>query len=109
MIIIVRGYSCKQPKDIHRALRSNIFVWSMYGHSWRKYSTLDIFAREKAGADSATAQLVELGSAAKFGAELDSKDAAAARSLLPKAQKEAAKQTKWWRRILGWMNPIVRI
>ena len=109
IVIIVMGHSCNNTKQIYRALRSNIFVWSMYGHPWRKYSTLESFAREEAGPDSATAKLVELGSASKFGAQLGERDVQKARELLPKAQKEAAKHTTLKRKILGWMNPIVRI
>ncbi len=109
IVIIMLGKACNQPNQIYRALRAAIFQWSMYGHNWRKYISLHEFAEKEAGSESATYQLVELGDAAKLGAKLTDSDAQKARLLLKDARREAAHHSSFWRKLLGIINPIVRI
>ncbi|MBQ9818285.1 MAG: transglutaminase domain-containing protein [Proteobacteria bacterium] len=106
--ILIRARQCRRPGEIYRVLRGVVFMWAMFGHPWRRYLTLESFAHETLDEGSATAQLIELTSAAQMGAELTEQDAARALKLLPMAYKEARTHTKVWRRILGWLNPIVR-
>ena len=105
IVIIVLGRHCSTPNQIHRAARAAIFVWSMYGHSWRAHLTLEAFARNH----DATARLVRLATASRLGATLSDEDARTARALLNDAMREASAETPVWRRILGWVNPFVRI
>ncbi|MBQ1925828.1 MAG: hypothetical protein II180_06910 [Proteobacteria bacterium] len=107
-IILVRARQCHHPDQIKLAMRGSSYFWAMYGHPWRPYLTLDAFARQKVGEESATARLVELASAAKFGAKLSDSDAETARQLYLETRREAASKTAVWRRILGWLNPFVR-
>ncbi|MBQ8037045.1 MAG: hypothetical protein IJ268_08640, partial [Proteobacteria bacterium] len=61
-----------------------------------------------AGTESATARLVELASASKFGAKLSESDAETARKLYLESRREASGKTAGWRKILGWLNPFIR-
>ena len=107
-VILIRARQCHRPDQIRLAMRGSSYFWAMYGHPWRPYLTLDAFAREKAGEESATARLVEISSAAKFGAKLTDADAATARQLYLDSRREASARTATWRKIVGWLDPFIR-
>ncbi len=107
-VILIRARQCHRPDQIWLAMRGSSFFWAMYGHPWRPYMTLDAFAREMVGTESATARLVELASASKFGAKLSESDAETARKLYLESRREASGKTAGWRKILGWLNPFIR-
>ena len=108
IVILAMARAARTPETIHRAARGSIFVWNMYGHSWRRFPTLEAFARS-IGPDTATEKLMDLAAAARLGGTPTQQDAQDAHRYYLESRREAARHTKWWRKILGWLNPIVRI
>ncbi len=109
IIVIIRAKSASKPDEIYLILRAVMMIWAMYGHPWRAFDTMEAFARETVGSESATAQIIDLAVARKMGAKLDASDLQKAREALPKAWKEASRHAPVWRKCLGWINPWVRI
>lgn len=102
-VILIGTHSAQ----IHKKARAVAFVWTMYGHPWQKYLTLENFARSKAGTDSATGKIFQMAARTRF-SNPKSSQPTANNQLLRDAFKEAARKTPLWRKILGWLNPIVR-
>ena len=109
IIILIMGYRCDSIATIHRPAKAVVMIWSMYGHPWRKFSTLEEFAAQTAGPESATAQLMGLASAASLGSVVSSPDPDYIHKLYQDARREAANKTKFHKILIGWLNPIVRI
>lgn len=109
IVVIIRAKSASNPDEIYLILRAVMMMWAMYGHPWRAFDTMETFARETVGTQSATAQIIDLAVARKMGAKLDASDLQKAQEALPKAWKEAAQKAPVWRKCLGWLNPWVRI
>lgn len=109
IIIVVNGRRCSRPEEIYRALRCAVLYWAMFGYAWHPYRSIQSFAENTAGPKSATYALTELADGAKLGAELDAEDVSKAKELLDHAIDEAKQKTPLWRRILGYVNPIVRL
>ena len=107
--ILVSARSCNSPADAYKVLRGTVFVWRMYGHNWRKSHTLESFAADNVGADSATARIVSIASAPKMGGTISTAQVAKLPELYKRSCEEAALKTPVLRRILGWLNPIVLI
>lgn len=109
IFILLLGTQAHQVHQIYRPLRAALFVWVSFGHKLSRYPTLEAFARDKAGPESATLALVNLGVGAKLGAKLSDEDAKLASKLYVDAKREARAHSSFVRRLWGIINPVIRL
>ena len=107
--ILISARHVYKSSDAYKVLRGTIFAWRMYGFDWRKYHTLESFALNVAGVQSATKQIVDIASAPKMGGPISEEQLMTLREAYPIARNEIAIKTSMGRKILGWINPIVLI
>lgn len=108
--IILMGYNCHTPEELYRPARGAVFTWRMFGHNWHKNQTLESFAHDYVGPESATLKLIRYADAARLGSKsLNEIDPQEIRTLYEKARKEAYLHTSIGRIILGHLNPWVML
>lgn len=105
--IVFSGYWCKDASQLYRPARSAIYLLEIYGYRVSRYSSYDSMLRREFGENSATEELYQMAVAARFGGHVKDECIAKTRALLHDAHGEARRRTPLWRRILGWLNPIV--
>ncbi len=106
-VIICLGLTKLSPKTAYRGARAVFFVWAMYGHSVRRHPSHEAFIAALPGDQSATAKIYQTAIAARFGGTPDAEILNHSASAVRAAFAEARQNTPVWRRILGWLNPIV--
>lgn len=107
IVIICMGLTKLSGKTAYRGARAVFFVWAMYGHSARRYPSFDAFIAALPGDQSATAKVYQTAIAARFGGAPDAEFLRNSASAVKAAFAEARQNTPAWRRILGWLNPVV--
>ena len=108
--IILIGYRCTSPKELYRPARGAVFTWRMFGHNWLKNQTLESFARDTVGPDSATLKLIRYADAAKLGSKsLDDIHPDEIKKLYKNARSEAYSHSSLKHIILGYINPWVML
>lgn len=100
-VIILSGPGVRSAEDMHKALRSVMYVWALYGQKPSAGETLEHFAASRG---EATRRVVDATLCAKLGGNLTDEEAALAASFVSKAWKDARKAASIRQRIFGFFR-----
>ncbi len=97
-IIILSGPRVRTADEMPKALRSVMYVWSLYGQKPVDGETLEHFASTRG---DATKRVVDATLCAKLGGQLSDEEAKAAAALVAQAWQDAKHSVPWGKRIIA--------